>query len=193
MSRVQIRVNKFENQGINLGNRGCFFFHLFLNTKLDSGNGSLKTLKLEERGGRRYTKSSAVMFEILELDKNISRIFARKHVFLNERYNPLRWWEGVPIVQLTYPNVNILLTGGFAQFMQSFPRQCTIVGSNPILTPQAEPSAQEKSQRHALFRTNSTLVCELFKTNLQTLYYQKRIEMNMPAYGSSSGRHILAK
>lgn len=102
-------------------------------------------------------------------------------------------WEGVPIVQLTYPNVNILLTGGFAQFMQSFPRQCTIVGSNPILTPQAEPSAQEKSQRHALFRTNSTLVCELFKTNLQTLYYQKRIEMNMSAYGSSSGRHILAK
>lgn len=54
-------------------------------------------------------------------------------------------------------DVNILLTGGFAQFMQSFPRQCTIVGSNPILTPQAEPSAQEKSQRHALFRTNSTL------------------------------------
>lgn len=62
------------------------------------------------------------------------------------------------IKQLGFGGICKLLKGGFAQFMQSFPRQCTIVGSNPILTPQAEPSAQEKSQRHALFRTNSTLM-----------------------------------
>lgn len=133
------------------------------------------------------------MFEILKLDKNIRRIFARKHMcFLMSAVKSVERWEGVPL-SLTYHNVIVLFAGGFAQFMQSFPRQCTIVGSNPILSPQAEPSAQEKSQRHALFRTNSTLVCELFKTNLQTLYYQRRIEMNMSAYGLSSGRHILAR
>lgn len=50
-----VRVKKFEYQGINLGNLTKFFFsHLFLNTTLDSGNGSLKTLKLVERGSRSY-------------------------------------------------------------------------------------------------------------------------------------------
>lgn len=66
--------------------------------KLDSGNGLLKILKLEERGGRRYIKFLVVMFEIFELDKNISWIFVWKYVFFNEWYNLLRWWEGVFIV-----------------------------------------------------------------------------------------------
>lgn len=39
--------------------------------KLDSGNGLLKILKLEERGSRRYIKFLVVMFEIFELDKII--------------------------------------------------------------------------------------------------------------------------
>lgn len=55
--------------------------------KLDSGNGLLKILKLEERGSRRYIKFLVVMFEIFELDKNISWIFVWKYVFVNEWYN----------------------------------------------------------------------------------------------------------
>lgn len=66
--------------------------------KLDSGNGLLKILKLEERGSRRYIKFLVVMFEIFELDKNISWIFVWKYVFFNEWYNLLRWLEGVFIV-----------------------------------------------------------------------------------------------
>ena len=55
--------------------------------------------------------------------------------------------------------VSRFLSGGFAHFQQRFPMQCTLGEEAPLPLSTPDPTPQEKSQRHALFRTNSTLVC----------------------------------
>ncbi|XP_061180485.1 dual specificity protein phosphatase 4-like [Saccostrea echinata] len=61
------------------------------------------------------------------------------------------------IQQLGFGGICQLLKGGFAQFEQRFPLLCTSADDTSINNYPPEPTAQEKSQRHALFRTNSTL------------------------------------